>query len=290
MKRHGLNGNRLRIQKDALLLLIDSYTAEAGVRNLEREIAAICRKAAKDLVDGTTRRITVTPTQVKAYLGKPKFHPEKIEENDAVGLVNGLAYTQAGGDLLKVETVILPGKGNVELTGSLGDVMKESARIAISYIRSVADRYGIPADFATTKDIHIHFPEGAIPKDGPSAGVTMTTSILSALTGRPVYHDVAMTGEITLRGRVLPIGGLREKTMAAYKGNVKTVLYPRENMRDLDELDKEAAANLCLIPCDTIEDVLAVALRPIDPPCEEKNGFCPGIPMKNDPHPARQVL
>ncbi len=260
LKRHGLNRRTLSLSEDALLAIIDGYTREAGVRNLERELATVFRKAARRIAEGEIKRAKVTVDDLKEYLGKPKFRPDNGGHTDEVGVVNGLAYTHTGGDLLRVEVLPMTGTGKLELTGSLGDVMKESAHIAVSCVRSRAAKYGIPADFATKNDLHIHFPEGAIPKDGPSAGVTMVTALVSALSGIPVRHDVAMTGEVTLHGRVLPIGGLTEKTMAAYRAGVKTVLIPRDNERDLDELDKEAKAHLSFILCDTVDHVLAAAL------------------------------
>jgi ATP-dependent Lon protease len=212
------------------------------------------------MVDEGKKSIRIDQKHIKDYLGCRKLLPEKIEDADEVGTVNGLAYTELGGDMLKVEVAVLEGTGKIELTGSLGDVMQESAKAAISYTRSVANQYGIPTDFYQKKDIHIHVPEGAVPKDGPSAGVTMLTALVSALTGRPVRHDVAMTGEITLRGRVLPIGGLREKTMAAYSAGVKTVLIPADNERDLENIDPMARENLTFIPCRVADDVLKNAL------------------------------
>ncbi len=260
LKRHGLSKKTLSIGKDAVIELIDCYTREAGVRNLERELASLFRKCAREIADEKATRITIGQKDIKNYLGKRKFPPEAEIRKDEIGVVNGLAYTRTGGDLLRVEVLPMPGSGKLELTGSLGDVMKESAKIAVSCVRSRAEALGIPKDFAEKQDLHIHFPEGAIPKDGPSAGVTMVTALVSALSGIPVRHDVAMTGEVTLRGRVLPIGGLTEKTMAAYRAGIKTVLIPRENERDLDEIDKEAAANLSFVLCDTVDDVLKVAL------------------------------
>ena len=215
MKRHGLSAKELKISDDALYAVLDYYTREAGVRNLERTIGALCRKAAKAIVGKETEKVVVKADNITDYLGTKKFKPETIQSENAVGLVNGLAWTSVGGDMLQVETAILDGSGKIELTGNLGDVMKESARTAISYVRSCTEKYGIEHDFYKTKDIHIHVPEGAVPKDGPSAGVTLCTAIVSALSGIPVRREVAMTGEITLRGRVLPIGGLKEKTMAA---------------------------------------------------------------------------
>lgn len=262
--RHGLNRRTLKITDGAVTEIIDYYTREAGVRNLERAIASLCRKAGKKLLSEQAKRITIDTGDVASYLGARKLLPELVEAEDEVGCVNGLAYTELGGTLLKVEVAVLDGTGKIETTGSLGDVMKESAQIAVSYVRSVASRYGIPADFYKTKDLHIHFPEGATPKDGPSAGVTMVTALISALTNRPVRHDVAMTGEISLRGNVLPIGGLKEKTMAAYSAGAKTVLIPEANLRDLEEIDQLAREALQFIPCRRAEDVLQNALLPAE--------------------------
>ena len=260
MKINGIKKSMFKITDGGILALIKGYTREAGVRTLEREIASLIRKAAKKIAEGEAKSVTITERNLVKYLGKVKVFPEHIEGNSTIGVVNGLAYTQTGGDLLKVEVAVMDGSGKIELTGSLGDVMKESARIAHSYVRSVAEKYNLPTDFYKTKDIHIHFPEGAIPKDGPSAGVTMVTAIISAVGNIPVKNDVAMTGEVTLRGKVLPIGGLKEKTLAAYRAGVKTVLIPEHNMRDLDEIDSEARENLTFIPCKTAEDVLKNAL------------------------------
>lgn len=260
LKRHGLSRRTLSLSEGAVIEMIDGYTREAGVRSLERELASLFRKCAHRIAEGTCKKVTVTEKNLAEFLGKRKFRPDAESKKDAVGIVNGLAYTQTGGDLLRVEVLPMDGTGKLELTGSLGDVMKESAHIAISCVRARAEALGIPTDFSSKKDLHIHFPEGAIPKDGPSAGVTMVTALVSALTGVPVRHDVAMTGEVTLHGSVLPIGGLTEKTMAAYRAGVKTVLIPRDNERDLDEIDKEAAAGLRFVLCDTVDDVLAAAL------------------------------
>jgi len=261
-KRHGLDGRKFRMTDEAIYEIIDCYTREAGVRNLERTIAELCRKAAKKLVesDGSVKRISIDQKDIVSYLGGRKILPELSAKDDLVGVVNGLAYTEVGGDLLKIEVAVLEGTGKLELTGSLGDVMKESAKAALTYIRSVAADFGIPSDFYKTKDIHIHVPEGAVPKDGPSAGVTMTTALCSALSGIPVRHDVAMTGEITLTGRVLAIGGLREKTMAAYSAGIKTVLIPADNEVNLEEVDEEVRANIRFITCRTASDVLSNAL------------------------------
>ncbi|MEE0970002.1 MAG: endopeptidase La [Clostridia bacterium] len=262
LKRHGLTKKQLTLSEGAILEIIDFYTREAGVRNLERTIADLCRKAAKKLLtEEGISAVKITDKNVSEYLGARKLLPDRIAESDEVGTVNGLAFTEVGGDMLKIEASVLEGSGKIELTGSLGDVMKESAQLAVSYVRSITGEYQIEKDFYKTKDIHIHCPEGAVPKDGPSAGVTMTTALVSALTGIPVKRDVAMTGEITLRGNVLPIGGLKEKTMAAYSAGVKTVFIPADNMRELPDIDPVARENLKFIPCRRIEDVLSGALR-----------------------------
>lgn len=260
LKRHGLNKRMLRIKEDAVLEIIDFYTREAGVRNLEREIASVCRKAAKNIVGQGLKSVTVKAENVKDYLGVRKILPDKIYSDNEVGVVNGLAYTEVGGDLLRVEAAAMPGSGKVELTGSLGDVMKESAKAAITYIRSHSEELGVDSEFCKTKDIHIHVPEGAVPKDGPSAGVTIITALASELSGKPVRRDIAMTGEVTLRGRVLAIGGLKEKTMAAYKAGVHTVCIPSENQRDLSEIDPLVRENLEFIPCSNVDQVLKAAI------------------------------
>ena len=262
LSRHGLNKRMLSIDKDAVAEIIDFYTREAGVRNLERAIADLCRKCAKKFAeDETLKRIKIGASDVAELLGARKMLADTISDEDEVGEVNGLAWTAVGGDLLKVEVAVLEGTGKIELTGSLGDVMKESAQIAVSYVRSIADEYGIPSDFYKTKDIHVHFPEGAVPKDGPSAGVTIVTALVSALTGRAVRRDVAMTGEISLRGNVLAIGGLKEKTMAAYSAGVRTVLIPEANVKDLADIDPIVREKLEFLPCKKASDVLSYALR-----------------------------
>jgi ATP-dependent Lon protease len=254
----------LSFTDDAILELAEYYTKEAGVRNLERAIADICRKAAKSFVENEgQKKIKISAASIEAYLGVRKHLPESIADEDEIGAVNGLAWTAVGGDMLKVEVAVLEGTGKIELTGSLGDVMKESAHIAVSYVRSIAAEYGIQTDFYKTKDIHIHFPEGAVPKDGPSAGVTIVTALVSALTGRPVRRDVAMTGEVSLRGNVLAIGGLKEKTMAAYTAGVKTVLIPHDNLRNLDDIDETVRKSLTFIDCKKATDVLRAALCPM---------------------------
>ena len=262
LARHGLTKKMLSISDTAVLEIIDFYTREAGVRNLERTLADLFRKSAKKIIEnGDGKPIKITAKNISEFLGARKLFPDRISDTDEVGTVNGLAYTEVGGDMLKIEAAVLDGSGKIELTGSLGDVMKESAQIAVSYVRSISGgEYKFDKEFYKNKDIHIHCPEGAVPKDGPSAGVTMTTALVSALTGIPVKRDIAMTGEITLRGNVLAIGGLKEKTMAAYSAGVKTVFIPADNMRDLPDIDPIARENLKFVPCRKISDVLHGAL------------------------------
>ncbi len=261
LAENGLDNRRLRISDAALREIIDGYTREGGVRTLERCVAKICRKRAQELVSGTACDVTVKAKMLPDYLGPRRFKEEANSRTDEIGVVNGLAWTAVGGETMPVEVAVLDGSGKVELTGSLGDVMKESAKAAISYVRSRADRWNIQDDFYKTKDIHIHVPEGAVPKDGPSAGVTMATAMISALTGIPVRHDVAMTGEISLRGRVLPIGGLKEKTMAAYRHHMKTVVIPHENEADLSEVDEVVRQNIRFVTARTMDTVIETALR-----------------------------
>ena len=260
LKKHGLKAAQMKINDKGIYRLIDSYTREAGVRNLERNIGSLCRKTAKEIVYGNSEKINFNEKNISAYLGPEKYLPDTVSEFDETGLVNGLAWTSAGGVLMPLEVAVFDGKGNIEVTGSLGDVMKESAKIAVSYSRSVADRYSIDREFYKNKDIHIHAPEGAVPKDGPSAGVTMATAIISALSGIKVRSDVAMTGEITLHGRVLPIGGLREKTMAAYKEGIKKVIIPEKNRADLEEVDDVVKENIEFVFAKKLDDVLDNAL------------------------------
>lgn len=260
LKRHGLSRRVLKLSDEAIEEVIAGYTSESGVRNLEREIASLCRKAAKKIVEENRKNVSIGKNDVESYLGPRKIIDDAMSASDLVGVTNGLAYTEVGGDLLKVEVLAVDGTGKIELTGTLGDVMKESAHIAVTYIRAHVKEYGIAPDFYKTKDIHIHVPEGAVPKDGPSAGVTMTTSLVSALSGIPVRHDIAMTGEITLTGRVLAIGGLREKSTAAYTRGIRTLLIPKDNMRDIPELDAAVRAEMTFIPCETLNDVLSNAL------------------------------
>lgn len=267
LTKHGLKKSQLRITDDAIREIIECYTRESGVRNLERCIGTICRKSDMQLISQEEpKRITVNGANLEGYLGVRKFLPDRLPGTDQVGLVTGLAWTSVGGETLEVETNVMDGSGKLELTGNLGDVMKESVHAAMSFIRANAARLGIASDFYKTKDIHVHFPEGAIPKDGPSAGVTVCTSIVSALTGASVRRDVAMTGEITLRGRVLRIGGLKEKTMAALRHGIRTVIIPADNERDLEEIDQTVRRQLNFISTRTVDKVLDVALnRQVEP-------------------------
>ncbi len=267
LEKHGLTSSMMRITNDGLYMLIDGYTREAGVRTLERNIGSLCRKAAKEIIEKDVAKVTFSAKNIPDYLGHIKFLDDDADKEDRVGYVNGMAWTSVGGVLLPLEVLVMDGKGALELTGSLGDVMKESARIAVSYCRSIADEYGIQKDFHEKKDLHIHAPEGAVPKDGPSAGVTMITALVSALSGIKVRGDLAMTGEITLTGRVLPIGGLREKTMAAYKAGMKTVVVPEKNRGDLDEVEDIVKENVEFVFAKTIDDVLRAAL--VKPPQAE---------------------
>lgn len=259
LKKHGEKASQVKITENGIYSIIDSYTKEAGVRKLEQRIAAVCRKSAKKLLEGESK-VTVNENNIEELLGIKKYLPESLPEQDEVGAVTGLAWTSVGGVTMPLEVLVMNGTGKLELTGSLGEVMTESGKIAVSLVRSLADKYNIDPEFYKTKDLHIHAPEGAVPKDGPSAGVTMTTALVSALSGIPVKREVAMTGEITLHGKVLPIGGLREKSMAAYKAKVKTVIIPYENKPDLEEVDDVVKENVRFIPVKNIEAVLDNAL------------------------------
>jgi ATP-dependent Lon protease len=260
LKRHGLNKRTLKIANSAIYGLIDFYTREAGVRNLERQIAALCRKAAKEIASNNQTTVSISGIDLERLLGPNKYKTEELSLNDEVGVVTGLAWTSVGGETMPIEVCVLEGSGKIELTGSLGDVMKESARAAISYIRSRVKELNIDGGFYKDKDIHIHVPEGAIPKDGPSAGITMATALISALLNLPVHREVAMTGEITLRGRVLPIGGLKEKTMAAYRAGIKTIIVPKDNFADLSEIDQIVKDNITFITADNMDTVVKNAI------------------------------
>ena len=257
MEEHGLKKGSVRISDDVLRAVIRDYTRESGVRLLERRLAAICRKADMRLLTDRVKRITITENDLPKLLDCQPYPPALHTEKEEIGVVNGLAWTEAGGEILEVEVNVMEGSGKLELTGNLGDVMKESAQAALSCLRSRAAVLGIEADFYKTKDIHVHFPEGAVPKDGPSAGIAMATAMLSALTGRKIKAGYAMTGEITLRGRVLPIGGLKEKTMAAKRNGLHTVLIPKDNVRDLEDIDQTVRAALRFVPVETVDQVFA---------------------------------
>ena len=260
LEKHGITNEQLSFSKKAIWKIAHNYTKEAGVRQLEREIGNICRKAAKELLTTEKEKITVTDRNLHKFLGKEKYSYQMANAAPEVGIVRGLAWTSVGGDTLQIEVNVMPGKGEIMLTGQLGDVMKESARAGISYIRSVSKKYAIAEDFFEKHDIHVHIPEGAVPKDGPSAGITMATAMLSAVTGKKVRADLAMTGEITLRGRVLPIGGLKEKLLAAKNAGIQAVLVPKENIADVEELSSEITKGLEIIPVETMEEVLKKAL------------------------------
>ncbi len=260
IERHGLKKSQLKIADSAYYSLIDFYTREAGVRKLERSIASLCRKSAKLIASGEKARVTLKDTDVEKMLGRHRYKPEVILPQNEVGIINGLAWTSVGGEIMQLEIASMSGTGKVELTGSLGDVMKESARAAVSFVRANAEKYGIDPDFYKNTDIHIHATEAAVPKDGPSAGVTITTGLISALTNKPVLRDIAMTGEVTIRGRVLPIGGLKEKSMAAYRGGVKTVFIPNDNIADLEDVDDKVKENVEFIPVSNVNEIIERAI------------------------------
>lgn len=285
MKRHGLTSAQLKISDHAIREIVASYTRESGVRMLERKLAAVCRKAAMKVVsDEGEKTIRITEKDLKEYLGVARYYPERQALEERVGVVNGLAWTSVGGELLEVEVNVIPGSGKVELTGNLGDVMKESAHAALSFIRSQAEKLELPADFYKNKDIHVHFPEGAVPKDGPSAGIAITTAMVSALTGTPVRRGIAMTGEVTLRGRVLPIGGLKEKTMAAFRNGIRTVIIPADNGRDLEEIDQTVRKALQFILVERADQVLTAALLPRISGVEEPAAdMMVGVPANKQP-------
>jgi ATP-dependent Lon protease len=260
LKNHGLTDKNLLIEEDALRKIIREYTREAGVRNLEREIGAICRQVARKIVEGDGERVVVNEKNISDFLGPPKFRYGMAEEKDEVGVATGLAWTEVGGDIISVEATLMKGKGKLILTGHLGEIMRESAQAAVSYIRSKAKELGIDEDFAEKFDIHIHVPAGAIPKDGPSAGITMATALASALTKRPVKKDVAMTGEITLRGHVLPVGGIKEKVLAAHRAGIKNVILPEENEKDLVLVPEHVRKDLNFILVKSVDKVFEEAL------------------------------
>ncbi len=261
MSEHGLKPARLEISDDAIYRIIREYTFEAGVRNLEREIATVMRKVARKVAEGRRSKTKIVAEKIPEYLGSQKQFSSQAEEEDEVGVATGVAWTSAGGDLTTVEATLMDGRGNLTLTGQLGDVMKESAQAALSYARSRTGQLGIESRFYEKYDIHLHLPAGSIPKDGPSAGITMATALISALTKRATRRDVAMTGEITLRGRVLPIGGLKEKVLAAHRAGIKTFILPKRNMKDLEDVPREIFRELRFVPVERMDEVLAVALH-----------------------------
>lgn len=289
-ERHGLKKTQLRLPDSTLREIIACYTRESGVRRLEQELAKVCRRAAMELVEHPdAKRVSVSSANLEKYLGIRKYLPDRLPEEDPVGLVNGLAWTSVGGEMLEVECNVVEGSGKLELTGNLGKVMQESVQAAMSYIRSRAKSLGIPEDFYKTRDIHVHFPEGAVPKDGPSAGITICTAMVSALTGATVRRDLAMTGEISIRGRVLAIGGLKEKTMAALRRGIKTVVIPQDNVKDLEEIDQTVRKALTFVPARTADTVLETALRfpvadaPVVAPAD-----APSLPLATPPVPKKR--
>jgi len=271
----GLTDKNITFKEEAFQTIIQRYTREAGVRNLEREIASICRKVArKVVVEGASFSQEIDSTQVTEYLGVPRFRPSVAEEKNEIGIVTGLAWTEVGGEILVTEATLMPGRGKLTLTGKLGDVMQESAQAAMSWVRSRAAELGIPPDFNRRSDIHVHIPEGAIPKDGPSAGITLATALVSALTKVPARRDVAMTGEITLRGKVLPIGGVKEKLLAAHRAGVTTILLPKDNEKDLTDIPKNVLDSMSVHLVETMDEVLRTALEgplPVLPPTPESD-------------------
>jgi ATP-dependent Lon protease len=275
IEENGLDGINIQFEDDSIRRIIREYTYEAGVRNLEREIGKVCRKVARLKAEGKKYPTTITIEAVSKLLGPQQYFQPEAELTDEVGVVTSLAWTENGGEIMPVEVAILEGKGGLQMTGQMGEVMQESGQAALTYIKSRAPQFNIDLDVFERMDIHVHMPEGAIPKDGPSAGVTMATAIISALTGRAVYKHVGMTGEITLRGRVLPIGGVREKVLAAHRAGLKTVLLPEKNMKDLVDLPKTARSELKILPIKNMDDVLKIALSSevsVEPPRPKKQG------------------
>jgi ATP-dependent Lon protease len=260
LKEHGISDKNIKINDSALLQITTHYTSEAGVRNLEREIANLCRKVARRIAEGKIKKYSISSKNLSKYLGVPKFLPEEEIKKDEIGVATGLAWTEAGGDIIYIEATMMKGKGGLTLTGQLGDVMKESAHAALSYIRSRAKILGISNNLFSQNDIHIHVPAGGIPKDGPSAGITMATALASVFTGRPVHKSIAMTGEVTLRGKVLPIGGLKEKALAAKRMGIKKVIIPKRNEKDLEDIPKYVRKEMIFIPVETMDEVLKNAL------------------------------
>lgn len=290
IKKHGLTKGALSLPDETLSAVIAGYTREAGVRRLEQLLAKLCRKAAKQIADGTAKRVTIHPNELERYLGVAHYKEDNVSKTDEVGIVNGLAWTSVGGEMLQVEVLAVPGTGKIEVTGNLGKVMEESAKAAVTFVRSRAAMLKIDPDFYKNTDIHIHFPEAAVPKDGPSAGVTMATAIISSLTGAPVRHTVAMTGEVTLRGRVMPIGGLREKTMAAYRAGIQTILIPKGNEPDLEEVEQVVKDHVTFVLAETMDTVMDTAIdfarRPSPAPLTEQEHEKLPVPVPGAQRPA----
>ena len=283
LRENGLTNKDVFIGEKSIREIIRSYTRESGVRELERKIATVLRKAAKEIVSGASRPIRVLPKNIHRFLGIPLYRFGVMESEDRVGVATGLAWTEVGGEILSIEVSVMQGKGQLNLTGKLGDVMKESAQAGFSYVRSRAESLGVDPDFHEKYDVHIHVPEGAIPKDGPSAGIAMATALVSALTDKPVRRDVAMTGEITLRGRVLPIGGLKEKVLAAHRSGIRTVILPAENARDIDEIPDNIKQEMTFVTVDHMDEVLVVALRDFRLTSDD-SGRSEIIPMTENVH------
>ncbi len=280
IESHGLSNKNCHFADNALYGIIDFYTREAGVRKLQRTVGSLCGKAAKRIAEGSSKKVNIKASDLEIMIGHKKYRPEVILPRDEVGIINGLAWTQVGGEIMQMEVAVLAGTGKTVLTGNLGDVMKESAEAAITFVRATASKYGIDTEFYKTKDIHIHATESAVPKDGPSAGVTITTALISALTNRPVKRDIAMTGEVSIRGRVLAIGGLKEKAMAAYRGGVKRVFIPHDNIPDIDEVDQKVRENLEFIPVQYVGEIIDKALLPLVEENKDKTTFIPSSSAK----------
>lgn len=292
LEKHGLTKSQLTISEEVMHAVVAGYTREAGVRRLEQLLAKLCRKAAKRIADGAAKKLTVTAKNLEELLGPVKYKDDVIARRDEVGVVNGLAWTSVGGEMLQAEVAVVPGTGKIEVTGNLGTVMQESAKAAVTFVRSRAEMLGISPNFYKEMDMHIHFPEAAIPKDGPSAGVTITTALISALTGAPVRHDVAMTGEVTLRGRVLPIGGLREKTMAAYRAGIQTVIIPKDNEPDLEEVVSVVRKHIRFVPAETMDTVMETAIdfsHRLPPIVKEDKKEQPIVPVPHGGQPTTML-
>jgi ATP-dependent Lon protease len=288
LENHGLKAEQLIIPDESLKDIINDYTRESGLRNLDREIATVCRKVAKKIAGGEAKKVTVKKEDLSEYLGPPKFYQELVDRVSKVGVVPGVAWTQTGGEILFIEATKMPGKKSLTLTGHLGEVMKESAQIALSYVRSSASKWNIPANFFDNFDIHLHVPAGSIPKDGPSAGITMATAIASLIIEKPVKPMLAMTGEMTLRGQVLPIGGLKEKALAAYRAGIKTLILPKQNEKDMEEIPEEIKKKVKFVFVDTVDEVLELALDLARRKKNAKSGDGSGLTLKKEKLAARK--